>query len=140
MSEHTWFCALISICIYMFICTLLVLCFGDSQDFLFFLATGIFGVIIWIIAQILNKMLKLFRKYKYRSIIIDMTSGAKYQCPTKYFNYFPDPHFNYRTYKRYASKDEWKDLPELSLDILEEIHKHFLEEELEEYFEPNSNE
>lgn len=78
----------------------------ENEDVLMVFGMGIFGVLLWVIVQIIIKIQKIIKNYNKRSIFKD-DNGNKFYCKVKYYDDFC---WHYDSVKRYANKEEWENL------------------------------
>ena len=103
---------------YSLIATIIYIITGEREAVAVAFGLGPIGLTVWCISQCYYK---LKNKFKYRinkrSIFKEKETGKKYQCKVK------DSHDvewmrGYEIVKRYATKEEWKDIPCFSAEFI----------------------
>lgn len=123
--------ALLGILVYTLIATILIIILDEKEEVVVFLATGIFGIIISLVGKLIRRISKYIKRIRYRSIIVDKDTGESYYCGVEHYDNFFLYSTKFKRVKRYAKKDEWKDLPKVSQEMLDELYKQM--SDLESY-------
>ena len=121
--------AILGILVYMLIATVLIFMTDEKEEVVIFLATGIFGVIIFLVGKLIRRISKYIKRIRYRSIIVDKDTGESYYCGTEYYDDFFLYSTKFKRVKRYAKKEEWKDLPKVSQEMLDELYEQLHDSE-----------
>ena len=117
---------IITLLIYSLITTIAYIISGENENVLIAFGLGIVGLFLLGICELIRKIRKLF-KYRIgkRSIFEEDTIGGDWiKCKTKHTDdilWMPD---NYKLIKRYASKSEWKGLPDFSKEFIEKSKRN----------------
>ena len=95
------------------IMTTIVLISDNNEDVAYICAIGIFGLFLILIIG-LGKLVHNFFRYNYfkQAIFIDKDNN-RFRCNPKYYYYLILNSKNYKAIKRYAGKQEWKELPKI---------------------------
>lgn len=121
--------ALLGILVYTLIATILIIILDEKEEVVFFLATCIFGVIIFLVGKLIRRISKYVKRIRYRSIIVDKDTGESYYCGVEYYDNFFLYSTKFKRVKRYAKKDEWKYLPKVSQEMLDELYEQMSDSE-----------
>ena len=104
--------AILTLVIYSLISTILFIITKENEDILCVFGLGICGWILWAVIRVIRKIINYF-KYSMgkRAIVRDINTNKLYK--TKSSNPIIWESSQYRIVKRYATKNEWKDLPSI---------------------------
>ena len=114
---------ILTLLIYSIIPTILYIITGErNEDILICFGFGIFGLTLLLLCKTTRSIYKHIKNNTQRSIFKD-ESGALYKCKLKYTNNLMW-NSSYKIVKRYASKSEWTNLPDVPTNIIEESKKN----------------
>lgn len=117
--------ALITLVVYSAISTIVYIISGENEDVIAAFGLGIFGLALWVVLTIIRKIMI---KFKYhigkRSIIEEECSGKRYKCKVKDATDVVMWANGYRMIKRYATKSEWINIPDLSKELINSYKKN----------------
>jgi hypothetical protein len=86
--------------------TVIFIATNENEDFAVYYAIGFVGWIVCLIGYVYRLLKRMLRHYTKRSIFED-EEGSKFYCPIKYCDDF---YWHYKMVRRYAAKEEWKNL------------------------------
>ena len=107
------------------IMTAIVFISNNNEDVAYICAVGIFGLFLILIIGF-GKLVHNFFRYNYfkQSIFADKNDN-RFRCNPKYYYYLIWNSKNYKAIKRYAGKQEWKELPEIPKTELQGYKKGY---------------
>lgn len=97
---------ILTLLIHSLIGTVIYIITNENETFAGYYGLGIVGCVLAFICLIVSRINKWWKYRDKRSIFAD-ENGNKFYCKIKYANDF---NWHYDIVKRYATKDEWKDL------------------------------
>jgi hypothetical protein len=101
------------------ISTIIYIVSGENEDVLCVFGLGIFGLTLLAFCRLFQKINKLFKYHiGKRAIFEEEATGNRFKCKVKDASDV-DWLLGYRLIKRYATKVDWKDVPDLSKELLE---------------------
>jgi len=107
------------------IMTAIVLISNNNEYVTYICAVGIFGLFLMFIIG-LGQLVRDYFKYNYfeQDIFIDKDNN-RFRSNPKYYYYLIGNSKNYKAIKRYAGKQEWKELPKISETELQGYKKGY---------------
>jgi hypothetical protein len=105
--------------------TAIVLISNNNEYVTYICAVGIFGLFLMFIIG-LGQLVRDYFKYNYfeQDIFIDKDNN-RFRSNPKYYYYLIGNSKNYKAIKRYAGKQEWKELPKISETELQGYKKGY---------------
>ena len=109
---------LLVLIIYSAIATIVYCAMGENEEIIMAFGLGLVGLSLWCVVQGFRKLKNKFKHLVKRSIFEEKETGKKYTCKVK------DTHNvewvpGYKIIRRYATKNDWKDIPSFSKEFIE---------------------
>lgn len=111
---------ILTLLIHSLIGTVVYIATNENDDFIAYYGRGVIGLILEIFFVIIGRIIKWF-KYRDKHSIFEDENGNKFYCQPKYAKDFE---WHYDLIKRYATKDEWKDLKPFTKEQIKNAQKH----------------
>ena len=117
---NIFYVVLITLVVYSSISTIIYLITKENEDVLCAFGLGIVGLSLSGILRVVEKIVRMFRYHiGKRSIFEEKSTGDRYKCKTKDSEDIRCWTEGYKLIKRYAKKNEWKDIPDFSKEFIE---------------------
>lgn len=116
---NTVYIVLITLIIYSVIATIVYIISGENDEVIAAFGLGIFGLALWGVMNIIHKIKNQFKWHiGKRSIFKNRFTGELFKCKVKEavdMSWM----YDYKIVKRYAAKDEWRDIQDFSAEFIE---------------------
>ena len=117
---NTFYIILLTLIVYSSISTITYIITKENEDVLCAFGLGIVGLSLSGILRVVAKIVRMFRYHiGKRSICEEKATGNRYKCKTKDSEDIRGWTEGYKLIKRYAKKNEWKDIPDFSKEFIE---------------------
>ena len=105
--------------VYWTIATIVVILTDENEEVMCAFAIGVVGLLLILIMSIVRKLIFYFKyRYNKRSIFEEESTGVQYKCELKDTDNIFYWSQGYKLVKRYASRAEWKNLPDLDKEFI----------------------
>ena len=117
---NTFYIILLTLIVYSSISTITYIITKENEDVLCAFGLGIVGLSLSGILRVVERIVRMFRYHiGKRSIFEEKATGNRYKCKTKDSDDIWHWTEGYKLIKRYAKKNEWKDIPDFSKEFIE---------------------
>lgn len=117
---NTFYIILLTLVIYSSISTITYMITKENEEVLCAFGLGIVGLSLSGILRVVERIVSIFRYHiGKRSIFEEKATGDRYKCKTNDADDIWHWTEGYKLIKRYAKKNEWKDIPDFSKEFIE---------------------